>query len=177
MGRIRPAPKGLLFVAITVSDRDLVAPITDTLAGDYGPVLDRYPAFHFSTFTDYYEEEMGPDLWKTFVVFHNIIPAEHIARYKHETNRLEESYLEDGRRRANIDPGIVTLHNFCLLTTKGFSHRIYLEDGVWAEVTLQAVQRRFQPLDWTYADYKTEQALSFMESARQRLKEALQQDG
>lgn len=171
MGDIRPAPQALLFVAVTVSDRTLMDPICDRLTEQHGPILDRLEPFLLSEHTNYYEQEMGAELWKTFVVFRNVITVEHPACYKHESNRLEESYAVEGRRRANIDPGYLTLFNFCLLTTKGFAHRVYLEDGIWVEVTLKAHDRRYHPLPWTYADYKTPEALAFLESGRRFLKE------
>jgi len=40
-----------------------------------------------------------------------------------------------------------------LATTKDNAHRIYLGQGIYAEVTLIYRGRRFCPLPWTYPDY------------------------
>ncbi|MFH1130160.1 MAG: DUF4416 family protein [Pseudomonadota bacterium] len=170
MGSVRTAPQGLLFTAVTVTDVDLLKSVSDQLTKAHGPLFDQMPPFCFSEMTKYYEEEMGPALWKTFFIFRDPIGLEHIYEHKVESNLLEDSYSKNGRRQANIDPGYLTLFNFCLLTTKGFSHRVYLGKGIYTEVTLLAKEKRFQPLPWTYSDYKTKQALDFLEAGRQFLK-------
>jgi hypothetical protein len=40
-----------------------------------------------------------------------------------------------------------------LATTKDYSHRIYLGQGIYAEVTLRYRRGAFHPWEWTYPDY------------------------
>ena len=54
----------------------------------------------------------------------------------------------------NIDPGYLTLFQLVLASAKPFSHRIYLDRGIWAEVTLLFRDGTFETLPWTYPDYK-----------------------
>lgn len=170
MGVVRPAPAALLFSAVTVSDASLFEPVTSKLQERFGTVLFRLESFDFSALTSYYEEEMGPKLEKTFLIFQEPIVPERGFRYKVMTNELEQEHLLHGQRQVNIDPGILTLFNLCLLTTKGFSHRVYLGEGIFAEVTLKARNRRLEPMPWTYADYRTSEALAFLEAGRSYLK-------
>ena len=74
------------------------------------------------------------------------------------------TYVEP--RPLNLDPGYLVLGKFILATTKDQGHRIYLSDGIFAEVTLQFRGRAFEPWPWTYADYKTEVVKTFLLTAR-----------
>ena len=41
-----------------------------------------------------------------------------------------------GRWSQNLDPGMLSLHNLVLASTKGFAHRIYMREGIYAELAL-----------------------------------------
>jgi hypothetical protein len=104
------------------------------------------------------------------LVFEHPVSLEGLHALKLEANEIEEETRVDGKRRVNIDPGYLTLFNFCLLTTKGYSHRVYLSEGVYAEVTLRAMEGRLKPMEWTYSDFRTDDVLAFLDRARRRLK-------
>ena len=63
------------------------------------------------------------------------------------------------RRRVNLDPGYVSLSKMVLATTKDYSHRIYLGQGIYAEVTLHYRHGAFHPWEWTYPDYASQRYL------------------
>jgi hypothetical protein len=69
------------------------------------------------------------------------------------TNELERRFSEGGRRRVNIDPGLISRGHLVLATGKGQAHRPYLRDGVYADLTLVYRDESFRPLAWTYPDY------------------------
>lgn len=66
----------------------------------------------------------------------------------------------------NIDPGYVTKAKLVLATTKDYAHRIYLAQGIYAEVTLSYSRGEFQPLPWTYPDYQTKAYRDFFRRVR-----------
>jgi hypothetical protein len=70
----------------------------------------------------------------------------------------------------NIDPGIITLNNLQLLTTKNFAHRIYLGEGIYCELTMLFSKSGVRYLEWTYPDYKTKEAEEFFIESRKKLK-------
>jgi hypothetical protein len=70
------------------------------------------------------------------------------------------------QRPINIDPGYVHRYKVVLATTKDHSHRVYISEGIYAEVTLHWSQNVWTPWPWTYADYQTEEALRFFTKAR-----------
>ncbi len=88
-----------------------------------------------------------------------------LAKIKLFTNKLEKRYSppeadppsaeKNGKRLVNIDPGYVTASKLVLATAKDYYHRIYLDKGIFAEVTLYFKCGGFQSFEWTYPDYKT----------------------
>lgn len=105
--------------------------------------------------TDYYEREFGKHLLKKFISFGKLISSADLAKIKTFTNSLEKKLSLKGMRLINIDPGYLSLSKIILATTKDYKHRIYLKDGIYAEVTLFYQNKIFQPWGWTYPDYKT----------------------
>lgn len=160
----------LLFQAITSGDRSLFPEIERILEKYYGPILQRGNIFRFDEISSYYQEEMGHELYKCFYVFKNPVHLENFYRYKIESQSLEKLFSFEGKRTINIDPGSLTLYQLSLLTTKAFSHRTYLAEGIYAECTLLADGKNYKALAWTYPDYQTTEALAFFKDAKMYLK-------
>jgi hypothetical protein len=121
---------------------------------------------------------MGRDLRKQFLAFAHLIDAADLAPIKLQTNDLERRLAETATfpedRPINLDPGLLNLGKLMLATTKDQAHRIYLRDGIFAEVTLRFEQGAFQPWPWTYADYREPELHRFLLEARGYYKQRLQ---
>ena len=74
--------------------------------------------------------------------------AGRLAQIKRQTNDWEETYAAEAGlsepRPLNLDPGYLTLAKLVLASTKDGSHRIYLGEGIYAEVTLFFHRRRWE---------------------------------
>jgi len=177
------APPGLLVVGLLCRDDALADESAAILASRFGPVDARSPVIPFD-FTDYYEPEMGKNLRRSWSSFARPVAPECLADIKLATGELERvlarrhgvsaEATQDRssaapRRVVNLDPGVLTLHNFVLASTKDFAHRVCLRGGVWAELTLVFHSGRYEPLPWTYPDYRSPACLSFLLAARERL--------
>ena len=168
-----------LVIGLLSSDRALLAQAESALAEGFGTVSAKSQELPF-TFTDYYEKEMGPNLIRQWVAFHDLVEAEQIVDFKKTTGSLERRFLGlNGKRRVNIDPGLLSLHNLVLASTKGFAHRIYLRSGIYADLALIFQSGKFQPLPWTYPDYQTPVCQEFLMRCRKELlaEAALQRTG
>ncbi len=53
-----------------------------------------------------------------------------------------------------------------LATGKPYSHRIYLSDGVFAELVYYFKEKSFHKVSWTYPDYQHEEKIKFFNSIR-----------
>jgi hypothetical protein len=140
------------------------------LEGEFGPVGLASPPYLFDQ-TAYYTPTMGPDLRKQFLAFHDLVGPECLPEVKLRTNALEQELVGAGRhpepRPLNIDPGVLGLGKLLLATTKDQAHRVYLRDGIFAEVTLRFQAGAFEPWPWTYADYRLPRVLAFFKEARE----------
>ena len=142
----------------------------DRLERAYGPIALAGEPFAF-THTTYYEPTMGPGLTKQLLAFRDLVASDCLPAVKLHTNALEAELAATGTfsetRPLNLDPGILTLGKFMLATTKDQAHRIYLRDGIFAEVTLRFEAGAFEPWPWTYADYREPAVRSFLKEARE----------
>jgi len=172
MGDIHfPAP--VLFI-LAVSSRHEAALewARENCAQHYGPVLLSSDPFDF-TETEYYAATMGAGLKKQFLAFERLVDSAALAGIKRETNDYEVEYAALGRhaeqRPLNLDPGYLTPAKLVLASTKDHAHRIYLGEGIFAEVTLVYRQRKWQPMEWTYPDYRRDDYQRFFTQCREWL--------
>lgn len=149
---------------------DELIPLLEEL---FGPVYERSDA-HLFTYSDYYQKEMGGQAWRSYLSFKPLIDPSALASIKIQTNELEERWLnENGGRRINLDPGLLSLNSIILATAKGRTHRVPLREGIWADLTLIWDKGRFVALPWTYADYRDEETCSLFTAWRETLKQEL----
>ena len=139
--------------------------LVSLLVEHWGRIDYRSPPIPF-TFTDYYDREMGRPIERFFLSFERLVDPALLARIKQETNRLEDVFREDGQRKVNLDPGLMALSRFSLATTKESAHRIPLDSGIYAEITLLYARGSFRPLDWTYPDFRSARYLSILNEVR-----------
>jgi len=122
------------------------------------------------TFTSYYEKEMGSSLLRRFFSFRELIDQGSLSLIKIATNELEAQYSKDGeegkKRRINLDPGYIGLSKLVLATVKDRSHRIFIGNGIYAEITLQYEKKTFNPWHWTYPDYRTPEYIEVFNTVR-----------
>lgn len=162
-------------MSVIVSDEDTFRQGVSGLTPIFGETDSISARFPFNL-TAYYKKEMGSDLFRHFISFKNLIPISRLPEIKLTTNRLEEqSSTPEGNRRINIDPGYLCLHHVVLATTKGYTHRPYLRDGIYADLTLIYRAKSFQSLEWTYPDYRQASIIDWFNQMRKRYLEDLKQ--
>ncbi len=126
------------------------------VAGLFGEVDFVSESIPFS-FTHYYDEELGPSIYRMLFSIGELVDPALLAEHKQRANAIEaETARPDGRRVINLDPGLLSLSRVILATTKASGHRIPLRDAIHAEITLIFRHGRYQPLDWTYPDFRSE---------------------
>jgi hypothetical protein len=172
MGDIRNPDAVLLLVAASSRHAAALDWARGRIGERCGHVALVSGAFDF-TETAYYAATMGDDLKKQFIACGEPIDPGELARIKCETNKWEAEYAALGRhpepRPLNLDPGYITPAKLVLASTKDHAHRIYLQDGIYAEVTLAYRSRKWQPLEWTYPDYRRADFQAFFTTCREHL--------
>jgi len=161
-----------LVVSALFSDTDLFESVAQDLKRAYGAIDLISPWMDFD-FTDYYAKEMGKPLRRRMLVFAQLIEQLELAAIKCHTNRIETQYADSGQRRVNIDPGYLLYERFVLATGKNYSHRIYIGQGIYADLTLIYQQGAYQPLPWTYPDYAAKAMGDFLMQVRRKYSDDL----
>jgi len=170
VGRAAVPGDVMLFCSVLYNRFADLGAVMGDLTGLFGDIAFATEPMPF-TFTTYYEREMGAPLERVIAAFGRLVGRDFLPEAKNATNALEDNHSEGPRRKVNIDPGIVTLENVCLATTKPHGHRLYLGRGIWAEVTLIYQGDSYRSLPWTYPDYASERYIGIFNSLRALFKE------
>ena len=173
MGEPKEPKPARLFMSLIAAEETALHQALKDLEQAFGKVDFVSERFPFNQ-TDYYTEEMGDPLFRHFVTFDGLIPPSSLPEVKRSTNRIEEKCAtREGKRQINIDPGYLCLEHLILATTKGYSHRPYLRDGIYADLALIYRNKSFEPLEWTYPDYRQPEVISLFNELRKTYSEAL----
>jgi hypothetical protein len=165
MGTAKKPQKVKLVIGMLAKNKKLFDMAEEFFIKRFGPIDYESPALLFN-YTDYYKKEMGSPLKRQFISFEKPISPEKITDIKLFTNSIEEKLCVHKKRRINIDPGYMSDSKLVLATTKEHFHRIYLNKGIYAEVTLYWRKGSFQPFEWTYPDYRTREYIDILNAIR-----------
>jgi hypothetical protein len=167
MGKAKSPKPVKLIVAAFSAEPALLAQACEALVAEYGPTDWQSECLAFDH-TDYYAAEFGTGLVRLIWSLERLIDPEALADIKVRTNELEQRWVEDGKRRVNLDCGYVSMAKLVLATTKDYDHRLYLRRGIYAEVTLHFRGGAFHPWPWTYPDYAGPRYCEMFAAIRQR---------
>ena len=169
----QPPKPSKLVIGVLINNKALLPEVAHELKQGFGAVDLISPWMDFD-FTNYYAAEMGKPLYRRMMAFRELIAQKDLVRIKLHTNELELKYASEGRRHVNIDPGYLLYERFVLATGKNFTHRIYIDQGIYADLTLIYQKGNFQKLPWTYPDYAETRMAHFLLQVRQKYASDLQ---
>jgi hypothetical protein len=172
MGTARE-PEPVKFIASLFSaDLALLEKAKEALSSRFGAIDFKSALLPFDH-TDYYTAEFGPGLQRQIVTCAPLISMVDLPAIKRETNDIEWALTPADHRQVNIDPGYVSLGKMVLASTKDHAHRLYLDRGIYGEITLTYQRGRFRPLPWTYPDYASDDYCALFDGIRERYKAQL----
>ena len=176
MGTPKRPDKVKLIMGLLFADPEKYYTVKNRLAKLFGKIDFESEGLNFNH-TSYYNEEMGPGIQRIFLSFERLLAIKNICTVKIITNRIEREHSKIGKRSINIDPGYLDLAKFVLFSTKDYTHRIYLDKGIYAEITLFYKNNSFNSWPWTYPDYKSTEYIHIFESIRQIYKRQIVEKG
>lgn len=158
----------LLLSSILGADLALVDQAVERFAQQYGElcfVSEPLPFGH----TAYYGDELGPQPARRFVAVRQLLDdPSRLCRIKRGCSRLEVALgRPGGGRQVNIDPGYLNAHQLVVASTKPRAHRIYLGQGIYADLMLTHAGGVFSAMPWTYPDYASAQLREIFASLRE----------
>lgn len=178
MGDILPVRPALCLIAVTAGSEQALQWACQRAAPIWGDIALRSPVFDFNQ-TKFYEAVMGPNLKKQLIAFERLMDPASLPEAKLASNQWEREYasLVPGLvpRPINIDPGYMTEAKLVLASTKDRDHRIYLREGIYAEITLYFNQRQWRTSRWTYPDFKQPEYFEFLTNCRDYLRQRFAQ--
>ena len=148
-----PAPVKL-FVVTLHSDPELIESAINQFKIEWGETDFQSADFPFDE-TDYYEAEMGGSLQRRFYSFDDVITPDRIVEAKLHCNVIEEQFMKDGNRRVNLDAGYLDTYKVVLASAKFGGQKIYLRDGIYADMTLTMYKGKWESFLWGFPDFKS----------------------
>jgi hypothetical protein len=174
MGRAEPPAGVLPLLAVISRHESAFVWAAARFVERFGPLALASLKFTFDQ-TDYYTPTMGRELRKQFLAPQKLRDPGELSGWKLLTNQWEEEFRASGQfaepRPLNLDPGYISQDKLVLASTKNHAHRLYLGQGIYAEVTLQFRARRWQTCPWTYPDYGQAEYHAFFLACRDYLRQ------
>ncbi len=172
MGAVKEHPPCLQFIAAFSKHESALSWLWQRTARQLSPIKLLSPCFPF-TESMYYRNAMGEELKKQFAILSDWYDPAELATHKVLCHRWEEELVNemvsDVERPLNIDPGYMSMTKLVLASTKNREHRLYLRDGIYAEVTLAFRDQQWVPFPWTYPDYQRDDFRVFFHECRKHL--------
>lgn len=173
MGSIKEVKPCLLFLAAYSKYPEALGFAVNSFSERYKIPIFQSAILPFDD-TTYYQATMGADLGIQLSAFKLISPEE-LPSIKLWTNELEQKFKADNsypeERPLNMDPGYMNESKVVLATTKDASHRLYLGQGIYGEVTLRFHAGSYNGCEWTYPNYKRQDHQPFFLAARKKFLE------
>lgn len=145
----------LLFVAMLYApgaENERQAAVDDMVAL-WGPIGFTGPDRPFDL-TSYYVGEMGESLCRRLIGFDRLVSPEILASAKVACNDIEDRHAREGKRTVNLDVGVLDHNKIVLASLKSAGQKIYLAQGVYADLVARYKGGRYQPFEWTFPDFK-----------------------
>jgi hypothetical protein len=174
MGHLRVPRRVTPLLAMLAPDPAYLQLARAPLEAIFGPLELQSPLYPFEG-TNYYASTMGQHLKRQFFTFKPLSDPAALPDWKLATNRLEveitSTLAQNGqpdhpKRPINLDAGYITGAKLVLASTKDFAHRIYLRDGIFAEITMGFRRDSWVSHYFTFPDYKSGMYDEFFKKAR-----------
>jgi hypothetical protein len=155
MARSQETDPVKLFVAVLWARSDALKNAVNALGSCWGEI-DFAGADHPFDATDYYEPEMGRNLSRRLISFLQLVPPDILPQAKHICNQIEDQLSGEHGRLVNLDVGYLDHNKIVLASFKGAGQKIYLKDGVWADMVARYRKGKYHPFEWTFPDFRDE---------------------
>lgn len=150
---LKPLPVKYI-VALLFRDSTVAAAVADALTTAWGKIDFKGDDHQFDV-TDYYENEMGTPLYRRILAFEALMAPTELVPMKLACNALEEHFAApDGKRMVNLDAGYLDHNKYLLASAKEAGQKIYLDHGIYADLSGRYRAGKYQPFEWSFPDFR-----------------------
>ena len=142
-----------LISGVLFTDEQILIRAKELLVQKYGAIDFESEHFTFDV-SNYYKPEMGWPIYRLFWSFEKMINPKDIARMKIECNEIEDQLAIKKNRKVNLDPGYLDYDKIVLASAKYNWQKIYLDFGIYADLTLRYEKGKYLPFPWSFPDFK-----------------------
>ena len=169
MARIIKPPPGKLLVSFIYSSIDALADSLKKIERQLGPV--EFETLDFECADKLrYSEEMGMSLQRRFFSFEKLVDRGGLVALKKTTAKIEPEFADAVGdhlfRTVNIDPMILSPENLLVSSCRAANHRVYLTDGIYADMQLVWSRGQYVRLPWTDEDYCHDEVIDLLTRVR-----------
>lgn len=126
--------------------------------------------------TNYYQNEMGTELYRCVVSFDGLIDPGQIAHFKRHAMELEQQHLhERAGRTFNLDIGYMDPDKIVLPSCKVGPWKVYWGEGIWLDIVMHYAKGKFTGSPWTFDDFIRNPYQRDLLLIREKYKKALKQ--
>jgi hypothetical protein len=166
MADVKQPEMVLPFVGLLIAPELDADEVVERVSADVIGVGEVNGPFDFG-YTDYYEPEMGGGLRRYWALGVKLLEPDNLVELKSKANELERELAVEGKRRVNVDPGYVSEYAVVAATCKALPASLYLGKGVYGYLLFLYRSGTFEPLEWTYPDYRDH--VAFFDAGRRRM--------
>jgi hypothetical protein len=127
--------------------------VRDLLKNQWG-IIDFEGEDHHFDVTDYYEPEMGAHINRRLLSFDKLYEPTLLVAMKLRCNEIEQELACDGKRIVNLDAGYLDHNKVLLASAKEAGQKVYLDKGVYADLSGRYKNGRYQPFEWSFPDFR-----------------------
>lgn len=168
-----PLVQGLCFI---IQNQDTWSEsILSSLIENFGPTSYKGTLFPFTS-GSYYYSEMGQPLYRGVISFSQLWQTQYMVEAKLKATEIEKKLSTENKRKFNIDVGYFDQDKLVLASFKRSGPKLYLKQGVYADMLLLYQKGSFVPFEWAFADFKADTYYKDLLAVRERYKKALRQN-
>src|SRR5262245_50342998 len=169
-----PVEPAKLFAPVLWSDANFLTAACAAMNQRWGKIDFTGPDHPFDV-TDYYGDEMGLNLQRRLVFFEALQPPDALPHAKLHCIEIEDALAGPTGRRVNLDVGYLDHNKVVLASVKAAGQKIYLGQGIYADLVGRYAAGRYQPFAWTFPDFKDGRYDAELATMRKRYLEQLRQ--
>ncbi|MBN1603335.1 MAG: DUF4416 family protein [Chitinispirillaceae bacterium] len=141
------------FIAALYCDSDALERAKTLLIAEWGRI-DYFGQDRVFDVTGYYDEEMGSPQIRQIMTFETLQEPTLLVPMKIRCNELEKKCISEGKRVVNLDAGYLDHNKVILASAKEAGQKVYLDNGIYADLAGRYKSGKYQPFEWSFPDFK-----------------------